>query len=51
MNQIVWVKPSGIEVITNDFPVTIAAAQALGWKQKKEPKNDQQANDDPKKDK
>jgi len=34
MNQIVWVKPSGIEVITNDLPATIEAAKALGWKRK-----------------
>lgn len=46
MNRIVWIKPSGIEVTTNDLPANIAAARALGWKQKEEPKKEE-----PKKDK
>jgi len=31
----VWIKPSGIEVETNNLPDTIAAAKAAGWKEKK----------------
>lgn len=40
MNKIVWVKPSGKEVTTNDLQHNIDAAKALGWKLKEEPKKD-----------
>lgn len=34
--MITWIKPSGVELETNDFPATIAAAESLGWKRKGE---------------
>lgn len=30
-----WVKPSGVEVKTNDMPETIKYCESLGWKEKK----------------
>ncbi len=32
----IWIKPSGVEVETNDLPATIEAAKKLDWKEKKE---------------
>ena len=32
----IWIKPSGIEVETNDMPETIAYCNSIGWKEKKE---------------
>lgn len=29
-----WIKPSGLEIQTNDRPETIAYCESLGWKQK-----------------
>lgn len=40
MVKIVWVKPSGQEVTTNDLPENIEAAKALGWKRKEAPKQE-----------
>lgn len=45
MNKIVWVKPSGQEVTTNDLAANIEAAKALGWKLKEEPKKPEQNKD------
>lgn len=45
MNKITWIKPSGIEVVSNDLPATIAAAQSLGWKQKEELKKEESKKD------
>lgn len=38
MGKIVWVKPSGDEVTTNDLQHNIDAAKSLGWKRKEAPK-------------
>lgn len=27
-----WIKPSGVEIETNDLKATIAHAESLGWK-------------------
>ena len=32
----IWIKPSGMEVKTNDMPETIKYCESLGWKQKKD---------------
>lgn len=35
MNKIKWVKPSGVEIETNDMPETVAYCESLEWKRKK----------------
>lgn len=30
----IWIKPNGTEIETNDLPATIAYAESLGWKRK-----------------
>lgn len=32
----IWIKPSGMEVKTNDMSETIEYCKSLGWKEKKE---------------
>ena len=32
----IWIKPSGMEVKTNDREETIKYCESLGWKEKKE---------------
>ena len=36
----IWIKPSGMEVKTNDMPETIKYCESLGWKQKEEVKKE-----------
>ena len=36
MGNLVWVRPSGSEITTNDRDETIKAAAQLGWKPKEE---------------
>ena len=36
----IWIKPSGVEVETNDLPATIEYAKSIGWKEKKEVKKE-----------
>lgn len=31
----IWVKPSGIEIETNDAPATVEHCRSLGWEEKK----------------
>lgn len=45
MNKITWVKPSGIEVVTNDLPANIEAAEKAGWKRKEEQKKEESKKD------
>ena len=35
-----WIKPSGVEVETNDLKASVEAAKALGWKPKSEKKEE-----------
>lgn len=35
MKMITWVKPSGLEIQTNDNPSVIEYAKSLGWTEKK----------------
>lgn len=35
MSKIKWVKPSDIEVETNDNEATVKYCESLGWKRKK----------------
>ena len=32
----IWIKPSGVEIETNDSEETIKYCKSLGWKEKKE---------------
>jgi hypothetical protein len=36
MTKVYWIKPSGVEVVTNDEKGNIEAAVNLGWKLKSE---------------
>ena len=38
MGKIVWVRPSGTEITTNDRDETIKVAAELGWKPKEQAK-------------
>lgn len=38
MGKLVWVRPSGSEITTNDSDASIEAAAQLGWKPKEETK-------------
>jgi hypothetical protein len=34
MNKITWIRPSKVELITNDLPATIEHCEKLGYKRK-----------------
>lgn len=36
--MIIWVKPSGVEVETNEALETVKEAESLGWKRKRKTK-------------
>lgn len=44
----IWIKPNGIEIETDDSPATIEYAKSLGWKEKSKGKSKKKSNEDSK---